>query len=234
MRNAVTPADRTAAIFAALYADGDSIVEAKAAAQIPRVFARPTPKTTREQILEQYAVAQHDLIHGHTKAARDAVRAWKGVWTPQDTSLMLLAAWYHAMVLDAQLAVFAHRSDALARLSELDSVLQTAPTSGRLEPVGNIVAGQLWYQRGDFRRALASVRRREAGLWSPFSYVRCFYTTYLRDEARYAALSGDRASAIQSYHKYLILRSDPEPSVRPKVEKVRAELTALEREPTDR
>jgi hypothetical protein len=58
--------------------------------------------------------------------------------------------------------------------------------------------------------------------------------TALRDEGRYAALAGDREGAIRAYRHYLTLRSDPEPAVRSKVEEVRAELAALERESPDR
>ena len=42
-----------------------------------------------------------------------------------------------------------------------------------------------------------------------------------------AALAGDRPGAVTAYQHYLALRSNPEPSLRPKVEAVRAELTKL-------
>jgi hypothetical protein len=46
-------------------------------------------------------------------------------------------------------------------------------------------------------------------------------------------LSETGAGAIRAYRHYLTLRSDPETAMRPKVEEVRAELAALERESID-
>jgi hypothetical protein len=46
-------------------------------------------------------------------------------------------------------------------------------------------------------------------------------------EARIAALVGQKEEAIDAYRHYLILRFNPEPSVRFKVEAVRRELAAL-------
>jgi adenylate cyclase len=42
------------------------------------------------------------------------------------------------------------------------------------------------------------------------------------------ALLGDRAGAIRAYRHYLAPRYDPEPALRPEVERVRAELVSLE------
>ena len=49
----------------------------------------------------------------------------------------------------------------------------------------------------------------------------------IREEGRVAALTGDRAGAVRAYEHYLALRSDPEPALRPEVERVRAELARL-------
>jgi hypothetical protein len=53
----------------------------------------------------------------------------------------------------------------------------------------------------------------------------------LREEGRLAALTGDRTGAIRAYQHYLALRTDPEPSLRPQVEQVRADLGQLLKEP---
>ena len=53
-------------------------------------------------------------------------------------------------------------------------------------------------------------------------------STFLREEGRLAAKLGDREAAIRAYRHYLMLRSDPEPEIRPEVERVRAELARLE------
>jgi hypothetical protein len=48
-----------------------------------------------------------------------------------------------------------------------------------------------------------------------------------REEGRLAALVGDREAAIKAYTHYLALRYQPEPSVKPEVDRVRAELAQL-------
>jgi hypothetical protein len=40
-------------------------------------------------------------------------------------------------------------------------------------------------------------------------------------------LAGDTAEAIAAYEHYLKLRSDPEPSLKPQADRVRAELASL-------
>ena len=221
--NPATPGERAGTILTALYADADSAAAARIAARVPRAFTRAIRQADEGVIWEQYAVAQYDLIHGKAKAAREAVLAWGGSGNSTPT--------YHAILLDAQLAVGDHRPDALTRLLELDSLLQAAPRWGGLEHWGNLVAARLWHQRGDVVRALATIRRRAvAGLPG----VRSTFATSLRDEGRYAALAGDRGGAIKAYRHYLALRSDAEPAVGPKVEEVRAELAAIERESADR
>jgi len=76
--------------------------------------------------------------------------------------------------------------------------------------------------RGDLPHALAIVRRH--GLfWNQF------LSTQLREEGRLAALVGDREGAIHAYRHYIALRADAEPSLRPSVERARAELARLTR-----
>jgi eukaryotic-like serine/threonine-protein kinase len=229
MRDPATPEERADAILDALYSDADSVRAAKLAAEVPRTFTRPKPPILWGTIMEHYAAAQYDLNHGRTTAAKNAVQAWRGSWTVQDTSYAVLLAAVNAILLDAQLAARDRRPDALARLTELDSVLQAGPTWGGFEGLGDLIAARLWHERGDPVRALSTVRRRVAGLAIPPSYA-----TSLREEARYAALAGEREDAIKAYRHYLALRSEAEPGVRPQVEAVRAELAALERESGER
>jgi len=66
-------------------------------------------------------------------------------------------------------------------------------------------------------------------LWGPESTR--YLSSLLKDEGRLAALTGDREGAIRAYEHYLALRSDPEPSLKPEVDRVRAELAKLVGEP---
>lgn len=54
-----------------------------------------------------------------------------------------------------------------------------------------------------------------------------FMSTFLHEEGRLSALTGDTVGAIRAYQHYLALRRDPEPALRPEVDRVRAELAAL-------
>jgi tetratricopeptide (TPR) repeat protein/TolB-like protein len=204
-------------ILDALFADGDSTAAAKLAAGVPR---SSTGEANEDNLWEQYAVAQYDLTYGKAATSRAAVRAWRRAGDRADIFLILL--------LDAQLAARDRRADALSLLVELDSLLQTGQPWSEI-PIGNLVTARLWHERGDPVRALATIRRRVVGMGMPSTFA-----TSLRDEGRYAALAGDREGAIKAYRHYLALRSDAEPHLQPQVRAVRAELAALEREPTDR
>jgi hypothetical protein len=66
-------------------------------------------------------------------------------------------------------------------------------------------------QRGEFGAALAAIRRKD---WT--------------------LLAGDTAGAIRAYQRYLGIRSDADARLQPEVQRVRAELAALERASTHR
>ena len=54
-----------------------------------------------------------------------------------------------------------------------------------------------------------------------------FLSTYLREEGRLAALTGDTTGAIAAYRHFLTLQAHPEPARAAVVERVRAELGRL-------
>jgi hypothetical protein len=56
-----------------------------------------------------------------------------------------------------------------------------------------------------------------------------YLSTFLREEGRLAALTGDTADAVRAYRHYLALRPHPEPEVTPEVAAVRAQLGELVR-----
>jgi hypothetical protein len=106
----------------------------------------------------------------------------------------------------------------------LDSLLLTGQGDSPILPP-NIIAARLREAIGDQRGALAAIRRRTSG-FQPW-----FLSTYLREEGRLDAITGDTAGAIAAYRHYLALRSAPESTLRPAVEQVRSELAALLAEP---
>ncbi len=114
------------------------------------------------------------------------------------------------------------------RLPDASSQLERADTAARTYPVGqslgsNLVVARLAEAQGDLHLALRAVRR-GPGRYSMFPW---YLSTFLREEGRLAALTGDTAGAVQAYRHYLALR--PDPDVAPEVARVRAALAALTR-----
>ena len=120
-------------------------------------------------------------------------------------------------------------TDASAPLLRADSLLRRAPVyiRARDHTWENLLLARLFAARGDYPRALSAARRRVY----PLSDQGVLLSSYLREEGRLAALTGDGPGAIRAYSRYLAMRTDPEPEVRPQVEEVKAELAKLVGEP---
>jgi hypothetical protein len=131
-----------------------------------------------------------------------------------------------ALLLDALLAAAEKRPDADAALGRLDSLMRGGPPHRMYDQAWNLVVARLKEARGDRVGALAATRRRLYFYAEPL-----YLSTYLREEGRLAAITGDRAGAIRAYQHYLALRTNPEPSVRPQVEQVRTDLAQVLKEP---
>jgi hypothetical protein len=54
-------------------------------------------------------------------------------------------------------------------------------------------------------------------------------STFLREEGRLAAWTGDTARAVEAWRLYLAYRPNPQASLKPGVDSIRAQLAALER-----
>ena len=120
-----------------------------------------------------------------------------------------------AALLEAWWATAIRSLDAPRLVNHIDSLSR----KGRDE-TWNLVTAHLLEAQGDLPRALSAARRRS------FEMYPRFLPTFLREEGRLAALTGDTAGAITAYRHYLALRWDPEPWIGPQVEQVRAELAA--------
>jgi eukaryotic-like serine/threonine-protein kinase len=201
----------------ALNWDGDSAAGAQAARELgPYANSAGAGTTSDREVRSRDLCVQQQwrLAHGDSTATRAAIRRL------QD-SYQVCAA-----VLEAWLATIGPRSHAARSLDRLDSLLLTGMSFGEASTLpANIIAARLHEAMGDSRAALAAIRRRAYGFQPQY------LSTYLREEGRLAALTGDTTGAIAAYRHYLRLRSDPEPSIRPEVERVRGELAALVVEP---
>ena len=210
----------------ALWWGGDTTASGKAAEKIAKVVTGPPPSEADTLLHDYYydvcLLEQWRLAHGDLRSAPSSIARLRAaakvpaIQFPEEHERCaeLLDAWY---------ATSAHRADALQRLDRVDSLQVTEPvgiTNSGIE-ASNLLVARLWEEHGDWPRAEAAARRRYKGL-NPR-----FLSTHLREEGRAAAAAGHREAAIRAYQHYLALRYDPEPSVKPEVEQVRAELATL-------
>jgi tRNA A-37 threonylcarbamoyl transferase component Bud32/TolB-like protein len=141
--------------------------------------------------------------------------------SPRDTAGLRGLSTMCAAELEAIRAYQRRLPDSAARLETLDSLAQ-ARFQETLDGT-NLIVARLAEAQGDLPRALRAIRRRTG--WFMLRYWGM--STYFREEGRIALLVGDTAGAISAYQRYLGLRPDPEPALRPEVERVRAELARL-------
>ncbi len=217
-------------ILATLFWDGDS----SAALRVLRTSAEtadgPLARSSRgaaERSGDICITEQWRLAHGEFGNVPSAITRLRGAvpvgLSVHDSSNVAEEAQVCAALLEAWLASAARHSDAPRHVNRLDSLSRKSPAGWN--EAWNLVVARLLEAQGDVPRALAAVRRRVYGM------VPRYLSTYLREEGRLAALGGDRAGAIRAYQHYLALRWDPEPSLRPEVDRVRAELAELVGEP---
>jgi eukaryotic-like serine/threonine-protein kinase len=211
-------------VLDALYWDGDTATAASAVHDLESM-ARRTPHDTLRVgqeiacVLEQWRMAHGRL--GTTPAAIALLRKAG----PNDPASTMVARGC-AILLDAILASAERRSDDAAALGRLDSLMQGGFPYHMYDQAWNLVAARLHEARKETTAALAATRRRLYLMGEPM-----YLSSYLREEGRLAATVGEREEAVAAYQHYLALRSDPEPSLRPRVEQVRADLAQLLKEP---
>jgi hypothetical protein len=143
---------------------------------------------------------------------------------PDDSIAVAQYATLCAALLDAVRATQLHLPEARAKLAQADSAARTFIVGQSL--AANLVVARVAEAQGDLHLALRAVRRR-AGRYNmlPAWYL----STFLRQEGRLAALTGDTAGAVRAYRHFLALRPNPEPEMLADVELVRTELAKLAR-----
>jgi TolB-like protein len=131
-----------------------------------------------------------------------------------------------AAVLEAQRATALGLPDARVAVATADSLARTwVAQVCCYETISdaNLVLASLWERHGDLARALQAARRRGGRHMDAPHYL----ASFLREEGRLAARLGDTVGAVRAYRHYLVHRRDPEPTLRPEVDRVRAELARL-------
>ena len=230
---------RDVALTAAL-ADGDSAAGAQAARALEPVVAAAlatapsgasadSASVSAEVALNDpvdaaFALAQYRLAMGDASAARRVIPWLRGYVPPKDSTWLGEYTAQRALLLDAQVAALEQRADAGDVLARLDSATRFGQHDPRFSTVSSLVTARLWEDRGDPRRALAALRRRNR-IRGPNYYE----STWQRELGRLAALAGEREAAIRAYRIYLLRRTNPEPALGVEVAQVRGELARLER-----
>jgi hypothetical protein len=213
-------------ITGALYWDGDTAF-ARAAARAGAVRADAplthAPAELSGRFWDICWVERWRVAHGQLATAGRAIaRLRSPVPLRRDVADSARSAEFGTLcadVLEATVATLRHQPGAALLVSRLNDRLRTAPpgwTDG-----DNLAVARLLQTHGNVAEALAAVRRRR------FDLVPVFLSTYLREEGRLAALTGDTTGAIAAYRHFLTLQAHPEPSRAAGVERVRAELGRL-------
>lgn len=198
--------------------------------------AAVTPVEIRDRYLDLCALGLWHATRGDHAPARRAGAALAGVrlagLDAPDSARSNRHLALCAALIEASAATGLAARDARAKLGTADSLarhvafdLTLTPWVASSLPEANLLLARLWEAQGDLPRALEAVRRRG----TIFIGAPVLMTSFLREEGRLAALTGDTAGAIRAYRHYLGLRYDPEPVLRPEVERVRRELARLER-----
>jgi hypothetical protein len=205
----------------ALYWDGDTLAGVESARRLEQAAAA-LPPTDIMKPIAGCVLEQWQLAHGELATARRTIAALRAVQpAPADSEGVMIARGC-AILLEAVLAAAEQRPDAARKLQALDSLMRTGPPYRSMDQAWNLVAARLFEAAGDRTSALAAVRRRLYDVAEPL-----FLSSYLREEGRLAALTGDTAGAVRAYRHYLALQANPEPAFQRRVRAVRAELARL-------
>jgi hypothetical protein len=218
----------------ALWWDGDISLAIEAARELRLSADGPlaSGRALRSQYADVCAMGLWRAAHGAFAAAESASARLRAAYIPglrgDDSASAKHYPELCAALVDASRASGQGRPGARASIALADSLARDfifEVCCGEAVTETNLLLAQLWERQGDLPRALQAVRRRSGGfMLAPF-----FLSTFLREEGRLAQLTGDSAGAIRAYRHYLVLRSDPDPTLQPQRDSVRAELHRLER-----
>ena len=222
-------------MFAATFWDGDSTDGAAQYAEARPLVTAPVPNDAsarRAWVTAIFDVVQYELARGDTTHASSVIARLRGLPPVPRAAVETVRPERLAMVLDAQLATLAGRPDAARRLTSLDSMLALGPLGDHVRAAGNLVASRLWERTGNVRKAYEAAQR-----WTAFTNNPgdgSLLATYTREQARLAAVAGDREAAIVAYRQYLRLRANAEPALARDLAAARSELEKLERQSAGR
>jgi hypothetical protein len=128
-----------------------------------------------------------------------------------------------AGLLQAWLAFRGRQQDTARRLLDRADSIYIASDVLADWPVTNLVTARLREATGDLRGAARTIGRVQVAL--PVSPT--YWSTYVREQARIGLEVGDTAEAVRALGRYVALRADAAPALRPASDSARALLARL-------
>jgi TolB-like protein len=212
----------------ALYWGGDTALAVEAAWRLTSYAGGGPAVGTAGQLRMQAlcTLATWRQAHGDQRYAENAIRSLRRMvvrkLAPDDSLAVAQYASLCAALLEAARAEALHLPEARAALERADTAARSLEVGQSLG--ANLVIARLAEEEGNPDFALRAIRRRASG----YDLLPAWYlSTFLLEEGRLAALTGDIAGAVRADRHYLSLRPDPEPRVMPEVDRVRAHLATL-------
>jgi KaiC/GvpD/RAD55 family RecA-like ATPase len=214
----------------AILGEGDQASAMEAAQSLAKIEAEPAPTDSAglqirravTRVLEPWRVMRGDTSQTRRSIARlrAIARAQPKVDSAQAQLEIAYLEMLYAMASKASnLRVLAQRMDSMF-LDQQFAGVHTGRTSQHA-----IALGRAWEQLGEPRRALSAVMR--FSNWN--TEVMPYLGAQVRETARTAVRAGDKKRAIRSYNQYLGMRAVAEPSYKPEIDSVRAELARISR-----
>jgi hypothetical protein len=220
-----------ARIRQALSWDGDTVLALESARLLGRSIATPASgEGARQRLFDICTVGEWQAARGDYAGAAQAISRLRQARidsTVPEPAKTVRYVSFCATLIDAMRASGLRLPDAREKLEAADSVAREfvfVICCGERIPDANIQIARLWEREGDTRAALRAIERRS----DPFRWAPVYMTTFLREEGRLAALSGDTARAVDAYRRYLAFRNNPQPSLKPGVDSVRSSLARME------
>ncbi len=226
-------------LLEALYWGADTSGTVEAARQLLPYATRTAVhgEAARRQLESLCVLTTWRAAHGDFEHVEGAVRRLRRTWVtgplPHDSPIAVTQyTELCAALLEATRATALRLPEARSKLEQADAAARTfiyLPSLATL--AANLVVARVAEAQGNLPLSLRAVRRRAGGYGlSPRLRGTWYLSTFLREEGRLSALTGDTASAIRAYRHFLALRPNPEPEVKPEVEMVRAELAKISKE----
>ena len=222
------PSTTVSGVWLALFSDGDSAWAARAAAAMRGQLHSASMAGAQGADLRVFNLSALVLWSDRTGAPAEAeslLSELRGIAALPDTVRGAASARLMVLTVEALRAERQGRPDARQALTRLDAAARTAPAPVMYNSVANLISARLWEKQGRPDMALAATRRRLYGT----QLAHPFLSTLLREEGRFAEMTGDREGAIRAYRHYLALRYAPEPALEPETRDIAARVARLER-----